>query len=50
MLRSTNPFDKPLIYAGYFTHPEDIKVFHNFLWLINHKKLFSLPACSRLDC
>ncbi|XP_023338867.1 glucose dehydrogenase [FAD, quinone], partial [Eurytemora carolleeae] len=26
MLRSTNPFDKPLIYAGYFTHPEDIKV------------------------
>ena len=28
MLRSTNPFDKPLIYAGYFTHPEDIKVFN----------------------
>jgi len=26
MLRSRNPYDKPLLYAGYFTHPEDIKV------------------------
>jgi len=26
MLRSSNPYDKPLFYAGYFTHPEDIKV------------------------
>jgi len=25
-LRSSNPFDKPLFYAGYFTHPDDIKV------------------------
>jgi len=26
MLRSSNPYDKPLFYAGYFTHPDDIKV------------------------
>jgi len=26
MLRSSNPFDKPIFYAGYFTHPEDIRV------------------------
>ncbi|XP_023345601.1 glucose dehydrogenase [FAD, quinone] [Eurytemora carolleeae] len=26
MLRTSNPFDKPLFYAGYFTHPDDIKV------------------------
>jgi len=25
-LRSRNPLDKPLIYSGYFTHPQDIKV------------------------
>jgi len=26
LLRSTSPYDKPLFYAGYFSHPEDIKV------------------------
>lgn len=25
-LKSANPYEKPLFYAGYFTHPEDIKV------------------------
>eukprot|EP00092_Neocalanus_flemingeri_P028764 GFUD01031228.1.p1 GENE.GFUD01031228.1~~GFUD01031228.1.p1 ORF type:complete len:650 (+),score=184.87 GFUD01031228.1:243-2192(+) len=25
-LRSSNPYDKPIFNAGYFTHPEDIKV------------------------
>eukprot|EP00090_Calanus_glacialis_P024475 TRINITY_DN3801_c0_g1_i1.p1 TRINITY_DN3801_c0_g1~~TRINITY_DN3801_c0_g1_i1.p1 ORF type:complete len:650 (-),score=121.07 TRINITY_DN3801_c0_g1_i1:510-2459(-) len=26
MLRSSNPYDKPIFNAGYFTHPEDIQV------------------------
>ena len=26
MLRSKNPYDKPIFHAGYFTHPEDIQV------------------------
>ncbi|XP_046631272.1 glucose dehydrogenase [FAD, quinone]-like [Daphnia pulicaria] len=26
LLRSSDPYDKPLIYANYFTHPDDIKV------------------------
>ena len=26
LLRSNNPYDKPIFHAGYFTHPEDIKV------------------------
>ena len=26
LLRSSNPYDKPIFHAGYFTHPEDIKV------------------------
>jgi GMC oxidoreductase len=26
LLRSSNPYDKPLFYAGYFTHPDDMKV------------------------
>ena len=25
-LKSKNPLDKPLLEAGYFTHPDDIKV------------------------
>ena len=25
MLRSSNPYDKPIFNAGYFTHPEDIQ-------------------------
>jgi len=25
-LRSSSPYDKPVLHAGYFTHPEDIKV------------------------
>ena len=25
-LRSSNPFDRPVLEAGYFSHPEDIKV------------------------
>ena len=27
MLRSSNPYDKPIFYAGYFTHPDDMKVY-----------------------
>ena len=26
LLRSSNPYDNPIFHAGYFTHPEDIKV------------------------
>ena len=26
MLRSKNPYDKPIFHAGYFTHPEDVQV------------------------
>ena len=26
LLRSSNPYDKPIFHAGYFTHPEDIQV------------------------
>lgn len=26
LLRSSNPYDKPIFHAGYFTHPQDIKV------------------------
>jgi len=26
MLRSSNPYDKPFFFAGYFNHPEDIQV------------------------
>ena len=39
MLRSRNPYDKPLLYAGYFTHPEDIKVglFYVDLLHLKHK-------------
>ena len=25
-LKTSNPFEKPAVYAGYFSHPEDIKV------------------------
>ena len=25
-LRSSSPYDKPVLNAGYFSHPEDIKV------------------------
>jgi len=31
MLRSSNPYDKPIFNAGYFTHPEDIQAGMMFL-------------------
>ena len=30
-LRSSNPYDKPLFYAGYFTHPDDMKVINTII-------------------
>ena len=32
-LKSKNPLDKPLLEAGYFTHPDDIKVLVEGKWL-----------------
>jgi hypothetical protein len=33
-LRSSNPYDKPIFYAGYFTHPDDMKVNKTCIFLM----------------
>ena len=42
LLRSSNPYDKPIFHAGYFTHPEDIQVgwgLGRFVLFAKHNRL-----------
>ena len=47
-LRSRNPFHYPLINAGYFTHPEDIKVLVEGKFSVTHTYAMQLQQTTAI--